>query len=393
VPKALTNRSVETAKSGKDRREIPDGYLPSLYLVVQPTGAKSFVVRYRNGGRTRKHTLGSYPAINLKAARELGAKALRLAAEGRDPAHEARSSRKDGIEAVVDQFVQQHCRRANRPRTAQETERLLRSYVLPRWRGRLVHAITRRDVLDLLDHVVDKRTGKVGNSVLAAARKMLSWCVERDIIPSSPCQGVKKPAAEIARDRVLTDRELTAVLLAADVLGYPFGTLVKLLILTLQRRDEVARTEWSEVDLDAGLWTLPPERVKNNERHEVPLSVAVLDILRAVPRIADSRYVLTTDGTAPSSNYARNKRRLDALLPPDMPGWRLHDLRRTGASGMARLGIALPVIEKVLNHTSGSFAGIVSVYQRHSFADEKHAALDAWGQHVERLITGRAAKP
>jgi integrase len=170
------------------------------------------------------------------------------------------------------------------------------------------------------------------------------------------------------------------------MLGYPFGTLVKLLILTLQRRDEVARMEWDELDFEAGLWILPPERVKNNERHEVPLSSPVLDILRTVPRIKGCPYMLSTDGVAPSSNYAKGKARLDALLPPGLPPWRLHDLRRTGATGMAKLGIALPTIEKILNHSSGSFAGIVGVYQRHSFAAEKRAALDAWGRFVTGLV-------
>jgi integrase len=167
--------------------------------------------------------------------------------------------------------------------------------------------------------------------------------------------------------------------------------MVQLLVLTGQRRDEVAGMRWDELDLDAGLWNLPRGRVKNDQGHEVPLSAAAGVILKSIPHIAGSPFVLTTNGGAPSSGYSKGKHKLDALLPPDMPAWRLHDLRRTVASGMARLGINLPVIEKVLNHSSGSFAGIVSVYQRHSFADEKRAALDAWGQHIHRLIAGEPA--
>jgi integrase len=160
------------------------------------------------------------------------------------------------------------------------------------------------------------------------------------------------------------------------------------LLLTGQRRDEVARMQWGEIDLPKALWMLPKERSKNGKPHDIPLSEAAIAILQSLPRIGDS-FVLTNDGRTASSNYGTNKRRLDALLPPDTPSWWLHDLRRTAASGMARLGINLPVIEKVLNHSSGSFGGIVGVYQRHNFSDEKRHALERWGAHVADLVADR----
>jgi integrase len=388
----LTVRSVETMRPATERREIPDGIMPGLYLVVQPSGAKSWAVRYRHQGQPRKHTIGSFPTVDLKTARLLGGKALRAAAEGRDPGREKMQSRvakADSIDHVVAEFLDRHVRRSNRPRTAQETERLLRLHVLPRWRGRSVHEITRRDVLDVLDRVVDGGAPIAANRALAAVRKLFNWCVARDILSASPCAGVKPPTAERSRDRVLSDDELRLVWQAADQVGWPFGPLVQLLALTGQRREEVGRIQWSEIDIEKRLWVLPAGRVKNNQPHQVPLSDGALAILKSVPRIAGSPFVFTTNGTAPSSAYSKNKRRLDALLPADMSAWRLHDLRRTAASGMARLGINLPVIEKVLNHASGSFAGIVGVYQRHTFADEKRAALQAWGNLVAALIEGK----
>jgi integrase len=391
----LTIRSVEAMKPRPVRQEIPDSFLPGLYLIQQPSGAKGWAVRYRHQGVPRKLTLGSYPALGLKDARELGAKALRAVAEGRDPGREkilARAAKADSVDRIVEDFLERHVRRSNRPRTAQETERLLRQHVLPRWRGRMVHEITRRDVLDILDRVVDGGAPIAANRVFAAIRKFFNWCAARDIIAASPCAGVKPPTAERARDRVLSDEELRLVWRAADKLGGTFSPLVKMLALTGQRRDEVARMRWEELDLDARLWTLPPARTKNNQPHEVPLSKAALAVLQNVPRIASSPFVLTTNGGAsPASGYSKNKRRLDALLPADMPPWRLHDLRRSCASGLARLGINLPVIEKVLNHSSGSFAGIVGVYQKHSFADEKRAALEAWGSFVTAVVEGKPA--
>ena len=171
--------------------------------------------------------------------------------------------------------------------------------------------------------------------------------------------------------------------LAADQLGRPYGALIKLLILTGQRRDEVARLLWDEVDFGAKLWTLPAGRTKNGRPHGVPLVQPVIEILEALPRIGD--FVLTTKGRSPASNFAAHKSRLDALLPADMPPWRLHDLRRTAATGMARLSVNLPVVEKILNHSSGSFAGVAGIYNRHDFADEKRRALDLWSEHVVSL--------
>ena len=393
MSRVLTARTVEAIKPGAQRKEIPDRHMPGLYLVVQPSGARSWAVRYRLSGHSRKHTIGPYPAIDLKAARELAAKSLRAVAENRDPGREkiqARGAQPDTVEAVARLFVERYCLRSNRASTAEETQRLLNLHVLPRWRIRLLRDIARRDVLDLLDGIVEGGRPVAANRVLAAIRKLFNWAMERDIVSASPCVGVKPPTVERSRDRVLSDDELRLVWRGAEQVGGPFAALVKLLILTAARRNEIARMTWSEVDLDARLLALPPDRVKNARAHHLPLSRAAVEIITGLPHLGD--FVLTTNGTTPASNYGVNKRRLDALLPGNMPPWRLHDLRRTAASGMARLGIGLPVIEKVLNHSSGSFAGIVGVYQRHDFADEKRHALERWGAHVADLVSGHRSR-
>jgi integrase len=391
LAKALTARRVETEQSGDARREIPDGLLPGLYLVVHVGGAKGWAVRYRHHGRTRKLTLGRWPAIDLATARKLGTKALRSAAEGRDPATEKAKAKADTVAAVAADFVRLHCLRKNRPSTAEGTKLALDVFVLSRFGNRLLKDITRRDVLALLDGIVDRGTPVMANRVLAAFRKMCNWAVDRDIVEVSPCAGVKRPSPETSRDRVLSDDELGRIWHAADRLGGPFGNLVKLLALTGQRRDEVAAMEWAELDLPAALWVLPAKRVKNNQPHQVALSSPALAVLEGIPRIGD-RFVLTTNGTAPSSGYSKGKRALDALLP-GMPRWTLHDLRRTMASTGAKLGIALPVIERILNHISGSFGGVAGVYQRHAFLDEQRAALERWGTFVSDLVALEPPKP
>ena len=193
------------------------------------------------------------------------------------------------------------------------------------------------------------------------------------------------PGTETARDRILTDDELCAVWSAATEQGGLFAPVFKLLILTGQRRNEVAGMEWRELDLPGMLWKLPRGRVKNDSGHEVPLSDPAIAIIDGVPRVSGRELLFTTTGNTPISGFSKAKLEIDEAS--GVEDWTIHDLRRTVASGMARLGVSLPVIEKILNHTSGSFRGVVGIYQRHSYADEKRAALDLWGAHVARLVT------
>jgi integrase len=432
MTKALTVKRIENEPAGKSRKEIPDSLLVGLYLMVQPSGAKSFAVRYRYAGQPRKLTLGAFPAITLEAARDIGGKALRAAAEGRDPATEKQAAKGDAkkaaaeeirgkrdlFENVAREFIERHAMKNTRESSWRETARILGfrpdpgdagrllivepqkgkpPTVLQLWNGRKVQDITKRDVIALLDTVRD-RAPVMANRNLAAIRKLFNWCLARDVIQISPCTLIEPPAPERSRDRILTDDELRLVWNAAGKDPSPFGPLVKLLMLTGQRLGEVGGMRWNEIDLEARLWTLPAERVKNDERHEVPLSDAALAVIAALPRIKTTKgFVFTTRRDAAVSGFSRAKDRLDAAVkasltkgakPPEP--WVFHDLRRSMASGMARLGIQLPVIEKVLNHTSGSFAGIVGVYQRHSFAEEKRSALAAWASHVESVVSGKA---
>ena len=425
MTKALTAKRIETVQATSSRQEIPDGLLVGLYLVVQPSGAKSFAVRYRYAGQPRKLTLGAFPAVSLEVARAIGAKALRAAAEGRDPAKEKQAAKGDAkrqaaeeirgkrdlFENVAREFIERHAMKQNRETTWRETARILGfkpdpdnagkllvvepqkgkpPTVLQLWNGRKVQDITKRDVITLLDTVRD-RAPVMANRNLAAVRKLFNWCLARDIIQVSPCTLIDPPALESSRDRILSDDELRLVWNAAGSDGRPFEPLVKLLVLTGQRLGEVAGMRWSEIDFKDRLWIIPAERVKNGERHEVPLSDAAIAIISALPRIKTAEGAVFT-----TRSFSRAKTRLDGAILAAMPKgakapepWVFHDLRRTLASGMARLGIQLPVIEKVMNHTSGSFRGIVGVYQRHSFAEEKRAALAAWASHVESVVSGK----
>jgi integrase len=376
VPR-LTVKSVEAWRPRAIRQEVPDGYVKGLYLIVQPTGSKSWGVRYRHAGKTRKHTVGRYPVFGLKDARDAAVKVLRAVSEGHDPAQ----FRPGGIEDAVDQFLKVRCKN-HRPRWRKETERLFRVNVLPQWRGRKIAEITRADIKALLAGLAE--TPINANRVHSVLHTLFGWAVESDLITSSPIAGLKRPNKEIPRDRVLTDAELRAVWLAAEKESYPYGSVIKLLILTGQRRGEVAGMMWPELDIALGTWTLPRERVKNGRKHEVPLSNQALEIIKKAPRTSD-KYVFSLNGRGPFSGFSDRKAQLDQSV--NIASWTIHDVRRTVASGLAKLGTDLAVIEKVLNHTSGSFAGIVGVYQRHEFSTEKRVALQQWADHVEHIAS------
>jgi integrase len=402
---ALTVASVERIKpDATRRREIPDAALPGHYLVVQPSGAKSFALRYRHGSKPRKLTLGSYPSIDLVESRNRARGALRAIGEGRDPGVEKIATRKasataDTVEVVAAQFLERHVRAKNRRKTEEEAGRTFRRRVIPAWGKLKIEDIGRKDIVRLLDAIMDEGKPVAANRTLAVVRKFFNWCVDRAILEASPCVRIKAPAFEASRERVLSDGEIRRVWVAAQQIGFPFGPFVQILVLTGQRRDEVAGIRRRELKEGGALWTIPGERTKNCTEHDVPLAPAVQGVIASVPRISTTEYLFTTTGEKPISGYSNAKERLDAVIaraePTGRDGntdetviepWRLHDLRRTVASGMARLGIPVHVIEAVLNHRSGQVSGVAAVYNRHSYLLEKRRALEGWANYVEGLV-------
>jgi integrase len=214
---------------------------------------------------------------------------------------------------------------------------------------------------------------------------MCRWAVSRGIIERSPAEGIDPPSTETVRDRVLSLDELRLVWRAAERQGFPFGPIIKLLILTGQRRSEVGGMEWGEIDLENRLWTILATRAKNRRQHTIPLSPQAMGIIKGLPRFSGSKFCFTVRNTAPSG-FAKAKERLDKSIAPIKP-WTIHDIRRSTATGLAGLGVNLPVIERLLNHVSGTFGGIVSIYQKHSFEPEMRDAMERWGRRIEDLVS------
>jgi len=393
--KALTDLAVKAERPSDRRREVPDGKVVGLYLIIQQSGQKSWAVRYRAAGRPRKLTLAAYPNLDLAAARKSALEALAQVARGEDPAGAKKASRSaaraerrpalDLVEKVVEDFVERYAR--PNTRDWRETARLLNKDVVPAWRGRRLSEITRADVHALLDTIIDRGAPIGANRTFAQLRKMTKWALSRGLIDRNPCDGVDKPSAEKQRDRVLSDDELGAIWRAAKGLGFPYGALTQLLMLTGQRLSEVAGMRWSEIDGDARVWSLPSERTKNGRAHSLPLSPQAIAIIGELPCFENSDFALGDGG--PPNSFSHAKRRLDGVLAIHrLAPWTFHDLRRSAASGMARIGADLHVIERVLNHASGSFSGIVQVYQKHKYETEMRATLEAWGRHVDAVVSG-----
>ena len=427
----LTKTSVEQAPAGARDQILWDDTLKGFGLKVTPTGRRIFLVQYRPkgaGARTRsvrRYTIGNYGAPwTVEKARAAATQILAKVRLGEDPFlsdKQARDredaqraaqlkeveadrsasdrNRREAFGKLVAEFIERYARLKNR--SVSETKRILNSDDVAEWFETPVSKITRSMVREVVDAASDRSRGGA-RLLFVHLRKFFNWCVESTYLDVSPCQGMKAPPKFAARDRWLTDDELRLVWTACSRLGEPFGPLFKVLILTAQRREEVASMMGPEVDLSRAEWVIPADRAKNGKAHAIDLSPMALKIL--ADRMVGGGFLFSTTGKTAVSGYSGANRRLDALvetirveealekgLPPPttkMPGWRVHDLRRTAATGMARLGHPPFVVEAVLNHISGVRGGLVAVYQHYDHRPERKAALLDWASHVSALVGG-----
>jgi integrase len=369
----------------------------------------AYVLKYRSCGKQRWYTIGRHGAPwTAQTARDEARRLLGEIADGGDPQGSKALARVAQIEPTEDKTVRAALDAfANRYlvklRSATDVRRILEREVLSAWGARPLESVTKRDVIELLDRIVDRGAPIQANRVLAHTRKFFNWCVSRDMLTQSPCVGVKAPSDEEDRDRVLSADELRFLWNAADAMPYPFGPFGKLLLLTAQRLREVAGMRWDEVDFDAAMWEIPKERAKNGQVHRVPLAPAAIDILRAIPRA--SAFVFSTTGKTPISGFSRAKDTLNAkalelmrkaaenrgedasaVQPP--PDWVFHDFRRTAITNMGQMGVPPHVADKVLNHVQGTIKGVAAIYNRHQYLDERRDALHAWARRIDQIVNG-----
>lgn len=402
----VTKRSVDTMRPAANDQFLWDDELGGFGLRVTSNGAKSYVLQYRMGGReapARRFTIGRHGSPwTPDTARKEAQRLLMQVRQGTDPVEAGKERRRQAIDLAFDSYVEMFIERYLKPRWRKWdlAASMLRREAIPVLGAKPLPAIRRADLTALWDRLDDRPATK--RFAHATLRKLFRWAVDRDDIERSPLEGAEAPPAGQARDRVLGDGELRVVWTAAGELGQPLEGFYRLLIATMQRREEVAGMDWAELDRGSAMWTLAGARTKNGKPQLVPLNgpaVAALDGIAGGEQWPRRGAVLTTNGRTPISGYSKAKLRLDTKVAEiaakdgaDVSPWRIHDLRRTGATGLQRLGVRFEVTEAVLNHVSGARGGVAGVYQRHDWKDEKRAALDAWGRFVEGLITPQSTE-
>jgi integrase len=381
--KILTELSVKRMRvPASGSIDVFDRSYPGLHLRLSYGGSKVFGFYYRYGGKQKRLTLGHWPSMTLAAAREAWRVARATVAEGRDPARVRSTAGTSGtsVDAAYNEWLQ---RDQAKRRTRYSVERAFTRDILPVLSGMAVAAVTKRDIVQIMDSIVDRGAPILANRTHSFLRRFFKWCCVRDLIPRSPMEHLPRPAVETSRDRVLSDAELTAVWKACDAVGWPFGPVTRLLILTGARRSEIAHLKWEEIVGDE--IQLAGSRTKTGEPHTIPLSDTATYIIAQLPHVDGGAYVFSRNGRTPATDYATAKAKIDQIV--QIPPWRIHDLRRTLATGLQRLGVALTVTEAVLGHVGGSRAGVIGIYQRHAYAAEKREALDLWARHVMDLVT------
>jgi integrase len=382
MPVTLTDRVVQRTKPSGARNEIADAVVPGLYLIVQPTGVKSWAVRYRFGRRTRKLTLpGRYPALSLAKAREAARTALTSIADCQDPAAAKRvgTPADDTLAAYVALYRETHVNTL-RSGTAANINRELER-MQDAWPGRSLRSISKKDLVAIFDKALN-RGPSAAVTTWKVAKAFFAWCEAREDDFPSPARSIRKPAKEKSRERVLDDAELKLTWEAADAAGGAAGALVKLLILSGARRNEVTELARDEITTDS--IELRGDRTKNGVPHTIPITTMIRSVLDTLP--TTGKFLLNGTDRAFGDHSGAKER-----IVPDIRPWTFHDLRRSFASGLQRLGVAPHIVELALNHRSGTFSGVAGIYQRHRYDKEVREAFELWSQHIETLMAEKAA--
>jgi len=402
----ITKRQIDSIQPGAKDVFLWDTDIRGFGLKVTPAGTKTYLFQYRMGGRghpTRRYTIGPHGPLTPDEGRNIALELRAKVARGIDPARERAEGRAKALGGgpktfgtLAEQFIHREC-----PRLARGVDiaSVVRREILPHWGDVPITDLRKRDAQALTDAIVDADKPAAALKLYEVIKRIGNGFVERDELEVSPFANMKPPAKKVVRDRALSSEEISCLWSACSQNGYPFGPLVQLLLLTGQRRNEVAGMRWSEIDFDAREWIIPGHRSKNGKPHLIPLSVPVLNIFESVPRFDGPHVFTTTSGMRPVSGFSKAKAQLDRLmlqvmkndrtmrgkkteLDVDMEPWRFHDLRRTCRTGMAALGVPEIVCEKVLNHQP---AILVKTYNVHAYNAEKRGALERWAQEAMHL--------
>jgi len=387
----FTDRKIKNLESKETSYDLREGNGQGFGIRVMPSGHKSWLFFYNFEGKKQRMTLGAYPATSLADARALHRNAQKCLASSKNPAteqHKAKTEAKiaDTVNDLIEEYLEKWAK--PRKRSWQEDERILKKDVASIIGKRKAKDVTKRDIILILDQVIDRGAPIAANRTLAAIRRMFNFAVERDIITITPCYGVKAPTKENRRDRLLSEEEVKTFWhgLENASMFESSKLALKLQLVTGQRKGEVVGAEWDEFDFKNRWWTIPASKSKNGNNHLVPLSDLALELLQELKNLSngskwlfpsprgDKHIIPTAIDRALRNNIKKFK---------DVKPFTPHDLRRTAASHMTALGVSRLVVSKLLNHVENS---VTAIYDRHSYDKEKRAAVDAWSKKLREII-------
>ena len=416
---AISKRSVDALEKTGKTHYLWDNNPIGFGVRVTPAGVKSYIFQFRMGGRgspVRREIIGRTEKIAPDKARSRAHELAHMARTGTDPIEKKKADRRAYVETKLtakelafDVYCQRYLDERVKPEglaSYGNIEMVFRLHAIPVLKATPLPDIAKKDVVAVLDRIAASSFG-LRRSAFAILSRMMNWAVGRGDIVTNPMAGMTRPPAVTSRDRVLDDAELATIWKAAGKLRHPLRAFYRVLMLTGQRREEVAGMNWGELDRPNAVWTLPADRTKNGVTHIVPLAPAVLNELDLLSLVWQERHqvagpnqahwpklgpVMSFHGDVSLSCFSQAKKFLDVEVERDLNGglllqkWRVHDLRRTMATGFQRLGVRFEVTEAALNHVGGSKSGVAGIYQRYDWRDEKRVAFEKWALHILALI-------
>jgi len=397
----LTDRKLKSLKAAPQGRryEVMDENLSGFGVRVTDKGKRTFILlaRYPGSDNPTRRAVGEYPSDSLAEAHKRARKWRDWLGEGKDPKHEEQTirlaearRRADTFDTVAEHYIK---RVLPRQRRGEIVAKEIRREFCDRWAGRPIASITRRDVLDAIDEVVERGAPYQARNLLGHVRALFNWAIEAGDygLENSPCDRIRPRhliGERTPRDRVLNDAEIRALWNASETMGYPYGSLIRLLLLTGVRKSEASGAQWPEFDLDRALWTVPSERFKSKSTHLVPLAKDAVSLLTSLPSMTKGQYLFSVSlGEKPIAGFAKSKQRLDTLMARQLgkpTPFRLHDIRRTVRTKLASLRVADEVAEMIIGHGR---KGIQRVYDLHQYEAEMREALELWAARLRDIVT------
>lgn len=379
---SLTDKYIRNLQPDPQKQiQVQDSKEIGFGIRVNPKGSKTFFLSYRLNGKQRRYKIGRYPDISLADARKEARKLKGLIAQGNDPA-----AKQEVNNPLFQDFLEDFINRYAKKKTQnwKETDRILRKEFLPSLKNKRMREIKKTDLIECINRIVDRGSMTMANQAHRAISKVFNWSVEQGILDFSPYEGAKQPGKNITRDRVLTDDELQKIWRASDQVCQQYGTIIKLLILTGQRRNEVCNMRYSDLDFDQKLWSIPGTLTKSGKPQQVPLSKSVIQIIKKIPKL-HPEFIFPARGKKRSTTCSSKwKRTLDEIS--GVKEWKQHDLRRTVATGMQRLGVKREVTKSLLNHTENTVSDVTSIYTKYDYLKEKREALKSWDDRLRYLL-------